>query len=259
MFASARQIDGTDGWRWRLKQVKDILFGRKKGDYDFGDPPMTSYGNGVSHRDSVGRRLDIELRNPMAHYLDDALSPYPFPKSTHRPSTKSKPFPSTKNRFGSRSSEKHRTIDSSPTREYRSPSRKYRSNNRSPTRGYFSDDHSPTRGHYRSDDHSPTRGYYRSDDPSPTIVNRSGRRSPTRRHGSNNRPPTREYPSIASPSTSHPPRHGWDDRMDNSLSRYPRKDGKSMASLHILSSPPPSYPSQSENGGASPAVLRQRS
>lgn len=254
MFGSARQIDGTDGWRWRLKQVKDILFGTKN-DYNIDYPIMTSYvnGGGVSHRDLVDR---LELHNP----VDDGLSPYPFTKPMHRVSLKGKSIPSIKRRMGSRSSGKRRTIDPSPSREHRSQSKKYRSNDRSPPKGY----RSPTRGYF-SDDHSTT---YRSDNTSPTRVNQSERQrrptyrlknsSPTRGYCSEDQQsPTKEYSSIAHfPSISHhPPR--WDDRLDNSLSRYPRKekDGKSRASLHFIA-PPPSYPAHSEHDATSIAALR---
>ena len=274
MFASARQIDGTDGWRWRLKQVKNILFGGKKGGYDVYDPPMASYsGDGVSHPPhSIGRNLDMELRSPTIPvdlYLDDALSPYPFPKSTHRPVRRSKRFPSTKRRFGNRS----------PARGYRSPSptREYGSDDRYPTRGHGSDDHHPARG-YGSDDRYPAKGYgsddrfpakgYGSDDRYPAKGYGSNDRYPARGYRSDDRYPTREHRSgvrSPTPTTSHhpPPKleDRWDDRLDNSLSRYPRRDGKSGASLDFLSSPPrpprpPSYPSQSEHGRASLAVLR---
>ena len=237
MFASARQIDGTDGLRWRLKQVKDILFGRKKAEY-FDEPPMTSFDDGVSHRhrELLGRNLDIELRSPEAYYLDDALSSYPSPMSMHRRSTRSKPFQPTKSSLGSRSSAKRRSIEY--LSEVYSPMRRQPSKNHFPTRGYLSDD-----------DRSPTSGYYRSDDPSLT------KRYPSRRYRSRNHPltrgylsddhsSTRRYPSFArSPTTSDHPPH-W-DRLDNSLSRYPRKISLSSVA------PPPSYPSQSEHGRAS--------
>ena len=318
MFASARQIDGSDGWRWRLKQFKNMLFGEKKGGYDLDDPPMTSYGDGVTHRNSISRKLNIELRSPMAHYLDDALSSrHPFPKSTHHrhPSTKSKDFPSTKHHMGSRSLARGRSIDPSPTRHHRSNIRslsiRHPSINRSPTRGYRSDDHSPTRLYYLSDNPpSPTREYrsdkrpsirrHRSDKRSLTRGNRLDdhsltreysslvrspprerdhpprerdhpprerdhppreREYPTREREYPVRSPTREYPSIVrSLSTSHHPfplKERWEDRLDNSLSRYPRmeKDGKSLALAEYFS-PPPSYPTQNEHARASLAALR---
>ena len=327
MFASAKQIDGSDGWRWRLKQFKNMLFGGKKGGYDLDDPPMTSYGDSVTHRDSISRTLDVELRSPMTHYLDDALSSrYPFPKSIHhrRPSTKSKDFPSTNGRLGSRSSARGRSNDPSPTRtrDYRSNIRsliRHPPNNRSPSRGYRSDDHSPTRLYYLSDDSPSTTKEYRSDKRPSIRRHHSDKRSLTRGNRSDDHSLTREYPSLVrsrtrereyptrereyptrereyptrerehpprerehptrereyptrerehpsivrSPSTSHYPfplKERWEDRLDNSLSRYPRmeKDGRSLAgaSLAEFFSPPPSYPTQNEHARASLAALR---
>jgi hypothetical protein len=225
MFASAKQIDGTDGWRWRLRQVRNILFGKKKGGYGADGPSMASYGNGVSQRRPVvGPNLDIELRSPT---MDVEVTPYPFAKPIHHPTMKSKPFPSTM----------HRLDNLSPTRGR---------GQRSPTRGH-SDERSPTIEHH-SDGHTPP-GRYRSDDRF-ARRNRSDDRSRTR----DKRSPTIEHRSEKhSPSTSHPPssKDRWYDRFDdlgNSLSRYPGKSGG--ASLHFLA-PPPSYPSHNEHSRTS--------
>ena len=295
MFASARQIDGTDGWGWRLKQVKDILLGRKKGGYDIDDyPPMTSYGydESLSHRGSFGQNLDIDLPNPMAHYLDDELSTYSLPRSIRRhPSTRSRQ--STKRSLDGRPSARgYRSNDPSPTtKEYRSdreypslvrtPTREYPSYVRSPTKEYPPDIRSPTREYpsfvrsptkeYARDIRSQTREYpsyvrsptkeYPPDIRSPTREYPSFVRSPTKEYARDIRSPTREYPSFArSPTREYPPdvrlptsppiKDRWEDRLDNSLSRYPRKEGKPAISSHFMS-PPPSYPATSDHGRSS--------
>ena len=251
MFASARQIDGTDGWGWRLKQVKDILLGRKKGGYDIDDyPPMTSYGydESLSHRGSFGQNLDIDLPNPMAHYLDDELSTYSLPRSIRRhPSTRSRQ--STKRSLDGRPSARgYRSNDPSPTtKEYRSD-REYPSLVRTPTREYPSYVRSPTK-EYPPDIRSPTREYP-SFVRSPTKEYARDIRSPTREYPSFARSPTREYPPDVRLPTSPPIKDRWEDRLDNSLSRYPRKEGKPAIASHFMS-PPPSYPATSDHGRSS--------
>ena len=251
MFASARQIDGTDGWGWRLKQVKDILLGRKKGGYDIDDyPPMTSYGydESLSHRGSFGQNLDIDLPNPMAHYLDDELSTYSLPRSIRRhPSTRSRQ--STKRSLDGRPSARgYRSNDPSPTtKEYRSD-REYPSLVRTPTREYSSYVRSPTK-EYPPDIRSPTREYP-SFVRSPTKEYARDIRSPTKEYPSFARSPTREYPPDVRLPTSPPIKDRWEDRLDNSLSRYPRKEGKPAISSHFMS-PPPSYPATSDHGRSS--------
>ena len=51
MFASAKKLDGGNGWRWRLEQLRRKLFGKKRG-YDTEVLPM-AYRDDHHHPDSL--------------------------------------------------------------------------------------------------------------------------------------------------------------------------------------------------------------
>ena len=49
MFASAKKLDGGNGWRWRLEQLRKRLFGKKKRAYDAEVLPMTYHDDPRRH------------------------------------------------------------------------------------------------------------------------------------------------------------------------------------------------------------------
>ena len=61
MFASAKRLDGGNGWRWRLEQLKKRLFGKKHG-YDTEVLPMAYYDD-ARYRDSL--TVKSHSRNPV--------------------------------------------------------------------------------------------------------------------------------------------------------------------------------------------------
>ena len=210
MFASARHLDGGDGWRWRLGQFKKMLLGGKKGGYDIDDPPMAYYDDlSPTHLD--GANLGIELRSPTtSHYLDDLLSPPPLPpRSIYR----------------SRSSRRRHPSSMRRSRSTNHPSRRYRSDDISPPRGYRSDEPPlPTR--HLSLSSSPRFAYHSNDLPTPR----------------------RYYTDHPSPAIRRRPSLGplWDDGPGISFSRYPqanRSERPQLTSPIKYLSPPPSYPS----------------
>ena len=220
MFASAKHLDGGDGWRWRLKQFKRLLFGGKKGGYDVDDPPMPDYRDTVSHPRLSTANIDIGSP-PASPYLD---SPQPPPRSKYRP-------PPKRLNLNNRPSSMIKRPSSNP------PSSRKSGLGDSP--GWYSD--SPPR-EWPSDDFSPQKGRiapsWLSEDPYLPKTHRPDNHSSTSR-----------YPTK---------RICLDDPLDNSLSRYPQAQlnsdsrAPSRASevrLNYLS-PPPSYRTPQSDSGA---------
>ena len=104
MFASAKQLDGGNGWRWRLEQLRKRLFGKKKRAYHAEVLPMAYHDDprrhdsfaDSSHSHNSNRDLRLnklrdigdkshtadDLDNFIGHYEDTAYS-----RSTRTPST----------------------------------------------------------------------------------------------------------------------------------------------------------------------------
>ena len=108
MFASAKQLDGGNGWKWRLEQLRKKLFGKKKRTYHAEVLPMAYHddprrhsladsshshitANPIQSRDIRLKRLrdiedksyaDNDLDNFIGHYQDTVQS-----RSTRTPST----------------------------------------------------------------------------------------------------------------------------------------------------------------------------
>jgi hypothetical protein len=97
MFASAKQLDGGNGWRWRLEQLRKRLFGKKKRAYRTEVLPMAYHDDPRRHADSsqsrirvspsrgdklMGRHTADDLDNFIGQYEDTVHS-----RSTRTPST----------------------------------------------------------------------------------------------------------------------------------------------------------------------------
>jgi hypothetical protein len=67
MFASAKRLDGGNGWRWRLEQLKKRLFGKKKPAYNTEVLPM-AYHDDPHHHDGSSYS-----RNPVSPNRDYKL------------------------------------------------------------------------------------------------------------------------------------------------------------------------------------------
>ena len=104
MFASAKQLDGGNGWRWRLEQLRKRLFGKKKRPHHAEVLPMAYHDDPRRHSDSFHSRITVspsqdirlkklrdmedksytanDLNNFIGHYEDTVHS-----RSTRTPST----------------------------------------------------------------------------------------------------------------------------------------------------------------------------
>ena len=105
MFASAKQLDGGNGWRWRLEQLRRRLFGKKKRAYHAEALPMTYHDDLRRHdsfadsshsritsspsRDLRTKLRDMEKKSHTAD-LDNFIGDYEdtvHSRSTRTPST----------------------------------------------------------------------------------------------------------------------------------------------------------------------------
>jgi hypothetical protein len=85
MFASAKQLDGGNGWRWRLEQLRKKLFGKKKRAYRTEVLPMAyhddprrhdSFADSSHSRITVSPSRDLRLKKlrdmeDKSHTVDD--------------------------------------------------------------------------------------------------------------------------------------------------------------------------------------------
>jgi hypothetical protein len=102
MFASAKQLDGGNGWRWRLEQLRKRLFGRKKRAYRTEVLPMAYHDDprrhdsfaDSSHSRTVSPSRDLELKRlrdmkdklrTMDNFIDD------YEDTVHSRSTRTPP------------------------------------------------------------------------------------------------------------------------------------------------------------------------
>jgi hypothetical protein len=237
MFASAKHLDGGDGWRWRLKQFRRLLFGGKKGGYDADvPPPMSDFGDTVSHTRLDTATLD-GLRSPtISQYMDDPVSPQLPPRSKYRPPAKRLDL---KNRPPSL---KRRSSNPSPSRKYRLD------DDRSP--GWLSDGY-PLPKEWPLDDPPPQKGWSLDNSPSPRGWLLEDPSLP-KRYRSDTHSPTLRYHSkhlSSTPKQRPSQRICLDDPLENSNSDRQQSRAPSGASrvsevrLNYLS-PPPSYPAQ---------------